>query len=73
MNRNITTGAKLTNAEIVARDVELRAKQEMERLARLTPEQREAERLYFAAKRRAAVAEYYSTHPRSLTPTFQVQ
>ena len=58
MTSNITTGATLTSAEIAARDMTLSAERERQRLSLMTPEQREREKLYFAAKRRAAIAAY---------------
>jgi hypothetical protein len=61
---NCSTGGKPTNADIVARDRELQNEQEKKRLANMTPEQRERERLYFAEKRRAATAEYFAAHPQ---------
>jgi hypothetical protein len=57
MTRNITTGAALTSAEIADRDMALSHEREKQRLARLTPAQRERERLHFAEKRRVAIAE----------------
>ena len=72
-SNNFSTGGKPSNAEIVARDTALRAEQEQKRLSLMTPEQREREKLHFAAKRRAAVAAYDAIPPRNLTFAPQVQ
>jgi hypothetical protein len=65
MTRNITTGAMLTSAEIVARDMRLNAEQQKATLERFTPEQIRADAGLMRQK--AALEKYFATHPQSST------